>query len=151
VSGQLGGFAALAGIWALALLNVGGSRFVARYLLFLHTGADGKPVARVAIYGAGNAGARVSSVLLAGPDFESVAFIDAPSACTFNRSPGSIGSELRRQIIHQSPIRLVFSRCRSLALYNIERELEELSHARADARIFPSRFLGDDLTVLPDV
>src|SRR2546421_12520184 len=47
---------------ALALLYVGGSRFVARYL-FLHTG-NGKPVARVAIYGAGDAGARVSSVLL---------------------------------------------------------------------------------------
>src|SRR5882672_4401036 len=61
--------------WALALLYVGGSRFVARYL-FLHTGANGKPVARVAIYGAGNAGARVSSVLLGGPDFQPVAFID---------------------------------------------------------------------------
>src|ERR1700686_60913 len=61
--------------WALALLYVGGSRFVARYL-FLHTGANGKPVARVAIYGAGDAGARVSSVLLGGPDFEPVAFID---------------------------------------------------------------------------
>ena len=44
--------------WALALPYVGGSRFVARYL-FLHSlGASGKPVARVAIYGAGNAGAR---------------------------------------------------------------------------------------------
>src|SRR6202140_5847635 len=61
--------------WALALLYVGGSRFVARYL-FLHTGANGKPVARVAIYGAGDAGARVSSGLLGGPDFEPVAFID---------------------------------------------------------------------------
>jgi len=40
---------------------------VARYL-FLHT-TNGKPVARVAIYGAGNAGARVSSVLRGGPDF----------------------------------------------------------------------------------
>jgi len=28
---------------------VGGSRFVARYL-FLHTGTNGKPIARVAIY-----------------------------------------------------------------------------------------------------
>jgi len=33
----------------------GGSRFVARYL-FLHTGTNGKPIARVAIYGAGDAG-----------------------------------------------------------------------------------------------
>src|SRR2546423_9678159 len=59
---------------ALALLYVGGSRFAAR-ALFLHSG-NGKPVARVAIYGAGDAGARVSSVLLGGPDFEPVAFID---------------------------------------------------------------------------
>src|SRR5437588_485647 len=59
---------------AFALLYVGGSRFVARYL-FVHT-TNGKPVARVAIYGAGDAGARVSSVLLGGPDFEPVAFID---------------------------------------------------------------------------
>src|SRR5437868_1648684 len=59
---------------AFALLYVGGSRFVARYV-FLHT-TNGKPVARVAIYVAGDAGARVSSVLLGGPDFEPVAFID---------------------------------------------------------------------------
>ena len=61
--------------WALALLYVGGSRFVARYML-VHTGAAGRPIARVAIYGAGNSGARVSSVLLAGSDFDPVAFID---------------------------------------------------------------------------
>ena len=60
---------------AFALLYVGGSRFVARYV-FLHPVTNGKPVARVAIYGAGDAGARVSSVLLGGPDFEPVAFID---------------------------------------------------------------------------
>jgi FlaA1/EpsC-like NDP-sugar epimerase len=61
--------------WALALLYVGGSRFAARYTL-MHTGATGRPIARVAIYGAGNSGARVSSVLLAGSDFDPVAFID---------------------------------------------------------------------------
>src|SRR5947208_11685348 len=60
---------------ALALLYVGGSRFVARYL-FLHTGTNGKPLARGALYGAGDAGARVCSALLGGPDFEPVAFID---------------------------------------------------------------------------
>src|SRR5437879_12725725 len=59
---------------AFALLYVVGSRFVAR-ALFVHTG-NGKPAARVAIYGAGDAGARVSSVLLGGPHFEPVAFID---------------------------------------------------------------------------
>src|SRR3984893_1436748 len=54
--------------WALALPYVGGSRFVARYL-FLYSGVNGRPVARVAIYGAGDAGARACSVLLGGPDF----------------------------------------------------------------------------------
>jgi FlaA1/EpsC-like NDP-sugar epimerase len=59
----------------LALLYVGGSRFVARYL-FQHTGIRGRSVARVAIYGAGTAGAHISTVLLGGPDYEPVAFID---------------------------------------------------------------------------
>ncbi len=61
--------------WALALPYVGGSRFVARYL-FLRAGGTHKPKARVAIYGAGDAGARLCSVLLGGPDFRPVAFID---------------------------------------------------------------------------
>src|SRR5437660_4894148 len=60
---------------AFALLYVRRRRLVARYV-FLHPVTNGKPVARVAIYGAGDAGARVSSVLLGGPDFEPVAFID---------------------------------------------------------------------------
>src|SRR5215469_7276696 len=62
--------------WALALLYVGGSRFLARNLFLRYVGGGRKPAARVAIYGAGNAGARVCSVLLGGPDFEPVAFID---------------------------------------------------------------------------
>ena len=61
--------------WALALLYVGGSRFVARYL-FQHSASAARPAARVAIYGAGDAGARACAVLLGGPDFEPVAFID---------------------------------------------------------------------------
>jgi FlaA1/EpsC-like NDP-sugar epimerase len=215
--------------WALALLYVGGSRFVARYL-FLHRGWNSKPVARVAIYGAGHAGARVCSVLLGGPDFEPVAFIDdkkslqgsningirvygsesleelvrtrkvdrvllaMPSASRrrrrevltqleplgvhvqslpnlsdlisgkaqiselcdvdvsdlLGRDPvpprpklfgscirgkcvlvtgagGSIGSELCRQIIRLSPTRLVLFEMSELALYNIERELEDIA------------------------
>jgi FlaA1/EpsC-like NDP-sugar epimerase len=62
--------------WALALPYVGGSRFVARYLFLRGSGAGGRPAARVAIYGAGNAGARLCSALLGGPDFEPVVFID---------------------------------------------------------------------------
>ena len=66
--------AALAIYWALALLYVIGSRFFIRYL-FSRT-RNGSPPARVAIYGAGDAGARLSSVLIGGPHFEPVVFID---------------------------------------------------------------------------
>jgi UDP-N-acetylglucosamine 4,6-dehydratase len=231
---------ALGVYWALALPYVGGSRFVARYL-FLHTRTNGKPVARVAIYGAGNAGARVSSVMLGGPDFEVVAFIDdkkslqgsnisgirvygpeslqtlvqqrridrillaMPSATRrrrreilaqleplgvhvqslpnlsdliagraqinelrdvevsdlLGRDPvppkpklfgscirgkcvlvtgagGSIGSELCRQIIHLGPSRLVLFEMSELALYNIERELEDVAlHDKLSVEIVP--------------
>jgi FlaA1/EpsC-like NDP-sugar epimerase len=65
--------------WALAILYVGGSRFVARYL-FLHSTANRRTAARVAIYGAGEAGARVSAILQGGPDYEPVAFIDDKNA-----------------------------------------------------------------------
>jgi FlaA1/EpsC-like NDP-sugar epimerase len=61
--------------WALALPYVGGSRFVARSL-FLHAVGTRKASARVAIYGAGNAGARICSILQGGPDVVPVAFID---------------------------------------------------------------------------
>src|SRR6267154_6127257 len=65
---------AFAIFWALALLYAIGSRFLVRYL-FART-LNGESAARVAIYGAGDAGARLSSVLMGGPDFEPVAFID---------------------------------------------------------------------------
>jgi FlaA1/EpsC-like NDP-sugar epimerase len=227
--------------WALALLYVGGSRFVARYLFLRHSGTNGSPAARVAIYGAGNAGARVCSALLGGPDFEPVAFIDdkkslqgsningirvyaseslpelvktrridrillaLPSASRrrrreilgalehlgvhvqslptlsdlssgraqinelrdvdvsdlLGRDPvpprpklfgssirgkcvlvtgagGSIGSELCRQIIRLGPTRLVLFEMSELALYNIERELEEVAaHDRLSVEIVP--------------
>jgi len=61
--------------WALALPYVGGSRFIARSL-FLRAGGGSKTAVRVAIYGAGNAGARICSILQGGPDFLPVAFID---------------------------------------------------------------------------
>jgi FlaA1/EpsC-like NDP-sugar epimerase len=226
--------------WALALPYVGGSRFVARYLFLRRSGVRGT-AARVAIYGAGNAGARVSSVLLGGPDFEPVAFIDdkkslqgssingiavygpdslqelvrrrridrillaMPSASRrrrreiltaleplgvhvqslpnlsdlisgkaqinelrdvevsdlLGRDPvpprpklfgscirgkcvlvtgagGSIGSELCRQIIRLGPSRLVLFETSELALYNIERELEEVAaHDRLSVEIVP--------------
>jgi UDP-N-acetylglucosamine 4,6-dehydratase len=227
--------------WALALLYVGGSRFVARYLFLHAVGTNGRPVARVAIYGAGNAGARLCAVLLGGPDFEPVAFIDdkkslqgssvngirvhgseslpdlvrsrhvdrvllaMPSASRrrrreiltqleplgvrvqslpnlsdlisgkaqiselrdvdvsdlLGRDPvpprpklfgscirgkcvlvtgagGSIGAELSRQIIRLSPSRLILFEMSELALYNIERELEEVAaHERLSVEIVP--------------
>jgi FlaA1/EpsC-like NDP-sugar epimerase len=60
--------------WALALLYVAGSRFVVRSA-FNHTFA-GSAAKRVVIYGAGMAGAKLCSVLLGGPDFVPVAFVD---------------------------------------------------------------------------
>jgi FlaA1/EpsC-like NDP-sugar epimerase len=71
----LSGFAIF---WALALLYAIGSRFLIRYLF--SRVRNGKPAARVAIYGVGDAGARLSSVLLGGPDFEPVVFIDDKKA-----------------------------------------------------------------------
>jgi FlaA1/EpsC-like NDP-sugar epimerase len=226
--------------WALALPYVGGSRFVARYLFLRRSGAKGT-AARVAIYGAGDAGARVCSVLLGGPDFQPVAFIDdkkslqgsningirvygseslqelvrtrkvdrvllaMPSASRrrrrevltqleplgvhvqslpnlsdlisgkaqiselcdvevsdlLGRDPvppqpklfgscirgkcvlvtgagGSIGAELCRQIIRLGPTRLVLFEMSELALYNIERELEEIAaNERLELEIVP--------------
>jgi FlaA1/EpsC-like NDP-sugar epimerase len=59
---------------ALALVYLAGSRFIVRYLVYYNVnGSAAKPVA---IYGAGDAGARLSQVLLGGPDFQPVAFID---------------------------------------------------------------------------
>src|SRR6266850_7961865 len=230
---------AFAIFWALALLYAIGSRFFVRYL-FSHT-LNGKSAARVAIYGAGDAGARLSSVLLGGPDFEPVAFIDdkkslqgssingltvfglevlpqmvreqqidrillaMPSASRrrrreiltaleplglhvqslphltdliagkaridelrdvevgdlLGRDPvppnprlfgscirgkcvlvtgagGSIGSELCRQIIRLSPSRLVLFEMSELALYNVERELEEVAgHEKLTVEVVP--------------
>ena len=51
--------------WALALLYVGGSRFLVRYFYFYSVRP--RTARRVAIYGAGDAGARLSSVLMGSP------------------------------------------------------------------------------------
>jgi FlaA1/EpsC-like NDP-sugar epimerase len=225
--------------WALALLYVGGSRFLVRYF-YLYGGRQ-RAAKRVAIYGAGEAGARLSAVLMGGPDFEPVVFVDdrcalqgsqinglgvyapedlpqlvvtrkidrvllaMPSAshrrrrevlagleplsvhvqslpdladiisgkaridelrevdvcdllgrdpvppnpqlfasCISRKSVmvtgagGSIGSELCRQILRVAPTRLVLFEMSELALYNIERELQEIAaREQLDVEIVP--------------
>jgi len=68
----------LAIYWAIALLYVGGSRLLIRYFYLYAT--KPKSAKRVAIYGAGEAGARLSSVLMGGADFEPVVFVDDRTA-----------------------------------------------------------------------
>ena len=64
----------LAIYWAVTLVYVGGSRMSIRYANYF---ANKVPVAkRVAIYGAGEAGARLCSALIGGAEFEPVVFID---------------------------------------------------------------------------
>ena len=58
----------------LALIYVAGSRFVVRYYLLTHYHQP--TVARVAIYGAGDAGARLSSALSTTRAFDPLVFID---------------------------------------------------------------------------
>ncbi len=58
--------------WAFALLLLVGSRFWMRFVLL----APASRVERVAIYGAGEAGARLGAALAAGNAFSPVAFID---------------------------------------------------------------------------
>jgi FlaA1/EpsC-like NDP-sugar epimerase len=97
---------ALAIYWALALPYVGGSRFIARYLFLRASGVKRRSAARVAIYGAGDAGARVCSGLRGGPDFQPVAFIDDKKSLQGSNingvrvySPESLPELVRRQRI----------------------------------------------------
>jgi FlaA1/EpsC-like NDP-sugar epimerase len=78
---------ALAMFWAAALLCVAGSRFVVRYLFF-YTMSGRRTAMRVVIYGAGEAGAKLSAVLFGGPDFRPVAFIDDKRALQGNSING---------------------------------------------------------------
>lgn len=58
--------------WALALLYVAGSRYLVRLALQnSHSGSE-----RVAIYGAGEAGARLAMALQAGKEFKPMLFVD---------------------------------------------------------------------------
>src|ERR1700674_2626741 len=78
---------ALAIYAALALLYLAASRFIVRYMFYY--GLNGHAEAtRVAIYGAGDAGAKLSAVLRGGPDFQPVAFIDDKRALRGSRING---------------------------------------------------------------
>lgn len=72
--------------WSLAVLYVAGSRFIVRSTFT--RGVKRGEARRVAIYGAGVAGAKLSSVLLGGPDFVPVAFVDDNPAVRGNRING---------------------------------------------------------------
>jgi FlaA1/EpsC-like NDP-sugar epimerase len=71
---------------SLLLIYVAGSRFLARY--YLLTRYIRPTLARVAIYGAGDAGARLSSSLLATRTFDPIAFIDDNRALQGNSVNG---------------------------------------------------------------
>ena len=78
---------ALAIYAVLALLYLAASRFTVRYMFYY--GLNGHAEAtRVAIYGAGDAGAKLSAVLRGGPDFQPVAFIDDKRALHGSRING---------------------------------------------------------------
>jgi FlaA1/EpsC-like NDP-sugar epimerase len=73
--------------WALALIYVAGSRSTVRYLFFSY-GVKVSMPEPVAIYGAGEAGARLSALLQAGTDFKPVVFVDDKRALQHNHING---------------------------------------------------------------
>jgi len=92
--------------WALALLYVAGSRFIVRYAVFYSR--NDRNARRVIIYGAGEAGAKLSSVLLGGPDFEPIAFVDDKRALQGSRinglkvfSPDSLPELVRDHVVER--------------------------------------------------
>jgi len=67
-------YSAIAIYWAFAVLFVAGSRAAVQYLCLF--GLRSGTRKRIAIYGAGEAGARLSRFLIGGSDFAVVAFVD---------------------------------------------------------------------------
>ncbi len=91
--------------WALALIYVSGSRSIVRYL-FSYYGSRLRSARRVAIYGAGEAGARLSAVLQSGADFTPVVFIDDKRSLQNNHINGITvySAELLPQLIREYEI-----------------------------------------------
>lgn len=71
---------------ALALLYLIASRFSVRYLFYYGLRHEGGT--RVAIYGAGEAGVKLSAALLGGPEFQPIAFVDDNRAMRGSRING---------------------------------------------------------------
>jgi len=90
---------------ALAVLLVGGSRFAARYI-FQRASGTGKTAARVAIYGAGDAGAHACAVLLGTADYEPVVFIDDKKSLQGSSINGVrvYGSDSLARLVHERRI-----------------------------------------------
>ena len=80
-------YSALVIYWALSLIYVSGSRLAVRHV-FSAFGGDSRIREPVAIYGAGDAGARLSTLLLAGSQFEPIAFLDDKSSLHYNHING---------------------------------------------------------------
>ena len=129
----------LAIYWAVSLLYVGASRMSIRYAWYYATKA---PVAkRVAIYGAGEAGARLCSALIEGAEFEPVVFVDDRGALQ--------GSEINGIGVH-SPEDL----SRLVSTRRIERVLLAMpsaSHRRRREVLSALEPLGVHVQSLPDL
>jgi FlaA1/EpsC-like NDP-sugar epimerase len=67
-------YSSLTVFWAFAVLFIAGGRATVQYLCLSALNVGGRK--RIAIYGAGEAGARLSRFLIGGPDFDVVAFVD---------------------------------------------------------------------------
>jgi FlaA1/EpsC-like NDP-sugar epimerase len=88
---------------ALAALYVGGTRVVMRYIFHRYTGRHAE---RVAIYGAGDAGARLCAALIGGRDCWPVAFIDDKRALhgTVIHGVEVFGPESLKELIRERDI-----------------------------------------------
>jgi FlaA1/EpsC-like NDP-sugar epimerase len=128
----------LAIYWAFALLYASGSRFLVR--LAISRVRNGKPAARVAIYGAGDAGARLSSVLMGGPDFEPVAFIDDKKSLQGSSISGIkvYSPEELRDLVHELRIERILLAMPSASLRRRREILTQLERLGIHVQSLPN-------------
>lgn len=123
--------------WALALLYVGGSRLLARQLLIQRP----RESERVAIFGAGEAGARLASSLYAGRDFLPVAFVDD-------------NSSLWGSVIHGVEVYAPSQLADLVRIYDIRRvllALPSVNHRRRREILATLEPLGVHVQTVPDI